>query len=439
MKTKKNYLLLLLCLASSVIYAQNGNNGRPISVSPNLSIVNNQPKLHAPQRQIEENQSKQNITEDLFVSGKLGIGADMTDNTSVEFTTMIMKENNIRLLFDDTSTPGEFASNDWAIKINDTESGGANYFGVEDVTNLTMPFRIMSGATNNSFVIGHNGKIGIGTTNPAKDVHINSGDTPAIGLEQNTSYGYSAQLWDIAGNEANFFIRDVTNENLLPFRIAPGTPSSTLSLKGSGNVGIGTWSPTTKLDVLGTIRTDSTMLFNPLTEAPSGIEGEVYMDATEHTLKVHNGTEWININNDSQDLVDATLTGTILQIDIENGASVSVDLQALVADLEARVAALELLVSGKESVKYTSARLFQNAPNPYKNTTNISYYIPQEVENAVLKITAVDGSYVKDIVIYERGEGNIILSETETDNGTYFYSLIIDGQKLSTKTLIKID
>ena len=181
------------------------------------------------------------------------------------------------------------------------------------------------------------------------------------------------------------------------------------------------------------------MLYNPLTEVPVGEVGEVYMDGTEHMLKVHNGTEWVTIDNDSQDLVDATLTGTVLQIDIENGASVSVDLQPLITDLEDRIAALEILVSGKESVKFSSARLYQNAPNPYQNSTTINFYIPETVENAFLKITAVDGSLVKDIVIYSRGDGSVVIDGLDTGKGTYFYTLIVDGQQLESKTLVKVD
>jgi hypothetical protein len=43
-------------------------------------------------------------------------------------------------------------------------------------------------------------------------------------LEQDDSSGFGAQSWDMAGNEANFFICDVTNGNTLPFTIEPGSP-----------------------------------------------------------------------------------------------------------------------------------------------------------------------------------------------------------------------
>ena len=46
-----------------------------------------------------------------------------------------------------------------------------------------------------------------------------------------------------------FFIRDITNGSKIPFLIEPKTPESTLCLKSSGKIGIGTWYPTANLEV----------------------------------------------------------------------------------------------------------------------------------------------------------------------------------------------
>jgi hypothetical protein len=79
------------------------------------------------------------------------------------------------------------------------------------------------------------------------DLHITTSDTPAHRLEQTNAGGFSAQTWDVAGNEANFFVRDVTSGSLLPFRIRPGAPTSSIDVSAAGNVGIGTASPASKL------------------------------------------------------------------------------------------------------------------------------------------------------------------------------------------------
>jgi hypothetical protein len=68
-------------------------------------------------------------------------------------------------------------------------------------------------------------------------------------LEQTNAGGFTAQTWDVAGNEANFFVRDVTGGSRLPFRIRPGAPTSSVDISANGDVGIGTASPDDKLDV----------------------------------------------------------------------------------------------------------------------------------------------------------------------------------------------
>jgi hypothetical protein len=93
------------------------------------------------------------------------------------------------------------------------------------------------------------GNLGLGTATPVLDLHINTTDTPAIRLEQNNSGGFTAQTWDIAGNEANFFVRDVTSGSRLPFRIRPGAPTSSIDIAANGNVGVGTASPNARIDL----------------------------------------------------------------------------------------------------------------------------------------------------------------------------------------------
>jgi hypothetical protein len=113
-----------------------------------------------------------------------------------------------------------------------------------------VPFTVLGGAPDNSIYVASNGKIGLRTTTPVLDVHLLTNDTPAIRLEQSGAGGFTPQTWDIAGNEANFFVRDATNGSLLPFRIRPGAPTSSIDISAAGNVGIGTSNPAAKLDIL---------------------------------------------------------------------------------------------------------------------------------------------------------------------------------------------
>ncbi|MFY9488757.1 MAG: hypothetical protein WAP35_08710 [Solirubrobacterales bacterium] len=62
------------------------------------------------------------------------------------------------------------------------------------------------------------------------------GDTPGINLIQDASGGFSAYQWDVAGNEANFFIRDMTAGSQLPFRIFPGARTGSIRLEDNTTV-----------------------------------------------------------------------------------------------------------------------------------------------------------------------------------------------------------
>jgi len=189
--------------------------------------------------------------DDIIVQGSACIGLDCVNNESFGFDTIRLKENNTRIKFEDTSAAG-FPSNDWQLTANDSASGGANKFSIEDITGARVPFTITAGAPTNSLFVSSTGRVGLRTATPVLDLHITTTDTPAHRLEQTNGGGFTAQTWDIAGNEANFFVRDVTGGSRLPFRIRPGAPTSSVDIAASGNVGIGTASPARKLEVSGT-------------------------------------------------------------------------------------------------------------------------------------------------------------------------------------------
>jgi endosialidase-like protein len=189
--------------------------------------------------------------DDFIIQGSLCVGLDCVNNESFGFDTIRLKENNTRIKFDDTSVSAGFPNNDWQLTANDSASGGANKFSIEDITGSKVPFTITAGAPTNSMFVASSGKVGLGNSSPGLNIHITASDTPAIRQEQTNAGGFTAQTWDIGANEANWFVRDLTGGSRLPLRIRPGAPTSSIDISATGNVGIGTASPSNKLHILG--------------------------------------------------------------------------------------------------------------------------------------------------------------------------------------------
>jgi len=362
MKTKKLLLLILCFMCVSLVMAQKQNPFTELQKDPKYNGV------------IDQDGTSRTIisTTDAEIQGSLCVGFDCIDNETYGFDTFRLKENNLRIHFNDTSNSASFPSNDWGIEINETVNGGANYFGIRDRTADRLSFRLDAGAPANSLRINNAGNIGFGTDTPIVEVHVADGDTPALRLEQNNSSGFTPQSWDMAGNETNFFIRDVSNGSTLPFRIRPGAPTSSIDIAATGSVGIGTSSPAAdaSLDLGGNTKG---LLLNRLTTAertaftPSAA-GMVVYDTEETLAYFWDGAAWqssgtddqgvdvfqLNAanelelsleddgaatqlvdlsgfldNTDNQDIAGSGLTGTTLTIGISGGASEMVDLSSL--------------------------------------------------------------------------------------------------------------
>ncbi len=201
---------------------------------------------------IENLDKAQTFATDLIVQGSGCIGFDCSSSESFGSDTLRLKENNLRIHFDDTSSSASFPGNDWRIIANDSDNGGANYFAVEDATAGRQVFKVEAGAIVNALYVDAEGDVGVGTASPVVEVHAVDGNTPTFRLEQDGSSGFTPQTWDLAGNETNFFIRDVTNASKLPFRIEPGTGDNAIYIDSTGKIGFGTNSPAAGLDVRGT-------------------------------------------------------------------------------------------------------------------------------------------------------------------------------------------
>ncbi|MFZ5964922.1 tail fiber domain-containing protein [Thalassococcus sp. BH17M4-6] len=195
-------------------------------------------------------QADQVFTDDVIVDGSLCVGVDCVNGESFGFDTIRLKENNLRIKAQDTSSSGSFPTVDWQITFNDSANGGANKFSIDDIDSGRTPFTIEANTRSHQLYLADNNKVGFGTSTPVVDLHVKQGNTPTLRLEQDGSSGFTAQTWDLAGNETNFFVRDVTNGSKLPFKVFPNAPTNALIVEGStGDIGMGIQSPTAAVHI----------------------------------------------------------------------------------------------------------------------------------------------------------------------------------------------
>ncbi len=283
--------------------------------APKMSVIKNDshPALYAslnyvdpytPDRAMDltfQNGDAQVFTQDVIVQGSQCVGIDCTTTESFGFDTGRYKENNLRIHFDDTSASASFPSGDWRITINGSNNGDASFFAIDDATNNTRPMTISQGAGNNAIYVKDNGDVGLGTSSPVLELQVTDGDSPSIRLEQNGSNGWQPQSWDIAGNETNFFIRDVNNSSNLIFRLRAGAPANSIFVQNNGRVGFGTDSPSESMHLKsGNMRIESgnlTMNSGGITMQSGDITNESGSAVfQEGNLTVEDGSIGINVS-----------------------------------------------------------------------------------------------------------------------------------------------
>jgi len=117
--------------------------------------------------------------------------------------------------------------------------------------------------------------------------------------------------------------------------------------------------------------------------------------------------------------------------------------QKINADLEQRIAKLEAMmntssVSSTNSVQSTlisSATLSQNIPNPFSNSTTISYSIQQQFSSAKIIVTDKSGNTLK-IITLSNNKGTVKIDAATLSAGAYQYSLYVDRRLIDTKQML---
>ncbi|MFA6057704.1 MAG: tail fiber domain-containing protein [Taibaiella sp.] len=87
-------------------------------------------------------------------------------------------------------------------------------------------------------------------------------------------------------------------------------------------------------------------------------------------------------------------------------------------------------------VSASEAYLAQNVPNPFNQTTNISYKLPAGISAATLGIYDLNGKEIRLFQLSREATGSVTINGGDLKPGMYVYTLIIDGKYFNSKKMI---
>lgn len=136
---------------------------------------------------------------------------------------------------------------------------------------------------------------------------------------------------------------------------------------------------------------------------------------------------------DQQAMIDAQ------QAQMEEQQSVLEQQDAVIRQLQEDLRALQSELRVERKVSQTStenAQLFQNRPNPFRESTEIYFYLPETVSQASLVVYNLAGKEMLRFENLNRGYASIFLEGGQLMAGDYIYRLIADDEVVASKQLI---
>jgi len=383
--------------------------------------------------------------------------------------TLLTSSQSLHLVFDDNSMGTDFFS---------IRKGGTTI-----------------GSSTSLFRIFDNGNVGIGVNNPSERLHVlgtvliegnplirtSTGAVMHIGGNQNGDIARLGLLEDTdAGQETGIRLEySGTNDELNFVEMVGGNRTfNLLTIERSREVGISTTTPDYTLEVNGDAGKPGSSLWIVSSDRRLKQEIEDYEDGLEEILQIH--PVWYRYNGKYQLPTDKRFVGVIAQEiqkiapytvssytaeDEETGSqgeylnydgtaiiymlvNATQEQQELIKAQQTEIEELKKMVyslmeektsaplTDHSAVQLSDSKLYPNRPNPFSETTVIRYFIPDRTTDAKLQIADMSGKIVKSIPIINKGEGQITLQANTLSSGTYFYSLIVDSELITTEKMV---
>ncbi len=115
----------------------------------------------------------------------------------------------------------------------------------------------------------------------------------------------------------------------------------------------------------------------------------------------------------------------------------NIQMKSEIGNLKSEIIELKsITLSGNSlTTNLSDVSLAQNTPNPFVNTTIINYSLPQKFTTAQILITDKNGKQLKQLNISGSGKGSLNVNAATLAAGAYNYSLIVDGELISSKQM----
>ena len=119
------------------------------------------------------------------------------------------------------------------------------------------------------------------------------------------------------------------------------------------------------------------------------------------------------------------------------------DLKIKNEKLENEIAAIKEVLTDEQFRKLNSIqghenKLEQNQPNPFNKQTTINYHLNPGDINARIIIRDLNGNLVKQMNITQSGKGRVTINANELAQGTYTYTLEVNGTSVDTKLMVLV-
>lgn len=119
------------------------------------------------------------------------------------------------------------------------------------------------------------------------------------------------------------------------------------------------------------------------------------------------------------------------------------DQKQMIAILQQQVSDLQNAqtnaTTGLDQQLGSTVSMDQNVPNPFTNETVVNFNLPQQINTAYLVVYDLSGKQLKKFQLDQRGASSITITSDNLAAGMYIYTIIADGQPVSSKRMIVAD